>query len=70
MSVVADGRELQNAVFLALAEARFGHADAAMKAAATARRALAGPKPESAWERAEMELLAAVLEAALPLHHR
>jgi hypothetical protein len=38
----------------------------ARKAAAKARGAKAGPKPDSVWERAEMELLAAELDAALP----
>jgi hypothetical protein len=38
-----------------------------MKAAAQARRGLAGPKLGSVWERAEEELLGAELNAALPL---
>jgi tetratricopeptide (TPR) repeat protein len=64
------GGDFHNWVFLALAEQRLGHADAARKAAAKARQALAGPKPDSVWERAEMELLAAELDAALPLPGR
>ena len=59
------GGDFHNWVFLALAEHRRGHADAARKAAAKARQALAGPKPNSVWERAEMELLAAELDAAV-----
>jgi hypothetical protein len=62
----AQGGDFQNWVFLALAEHRLGHADAARKAAAKARKALAGPKPDSIWERTEVELLAAELDA-LPL---
>jgi serine/threonine protein kinase/WD40 repeat protein/tetratricopeptide (TPR) repeat protein len=65
-SLLADGSEFHGWLFLALAEQRLGHADAAMKAAAKARAALAGPKPDSVWERAEMKLLAAELNAALP----
>jgi WD40 repeat protein/tetratricopeptide (TPR) repeat protein len=66
----AQGGDFHNWLFLALAEHRLGHADAARKAAAKARQALAGPKPDSVWERAEMELLAAVLDAVLPLPGR
>ena len=54
-------------MFLALAEARLGHKDAARDAAAKARVVLSGPKPASVWEQAEMELLAAELDAAMPL---
>ena len=43
-----------------------GHADAAKEAAARARAAKAGAKPGTVWELAEMELLAAELDAALP----
>jgi serine/threonine protein kinase/tetratricopeptide (TPR) repeat protein len=60
------GGDFQNWLFLALAEHRLGHADAASKAAAKARAALAGPKPKTVWERAEAELLAAEMDAALP----
>jgi WD40 repeat protein len=66
-SVLPEGSEFHNGLFLALSEHQLGHADAAMKAAAQARRALAGPKPDSVWERAEEELLGAELNAALPL---
>jgi tetratricopeptide (TPR) repeat protein len=67
MSVLSDGAELHSTLFLALAEARLGNTHAALEAAAEARRALAGPKPASVWEQAEMELLAAELNAVLPL---
>jgi WD40 repeat protein/Flp pilus assembly protein TadD len=65
-SVHPEGGEFQSGLFLALAEHRLGHADAAKKAAAKARAVLVGPKPDSVWERAEMELLAAELDAVLP----
>jgi tetratricopeptide (TPR) repeat protein len=58
------GGDFHDWLFLALAEYRLGHADAAKAAAAKAR---AAPKPGTAWERAEVELLAAELDAALPL---
>ena len=58
------GGEFANWVFLALAEYRLGHADAAKEAAARARTA--EPKPNGAWEKAEVELLAAELDAAMP----
>ena len=45
---------------------RLGHADAALEAAAKAKRRL-GPKPASVWDQAEMELLAAELNAGMPL---
>jgi serine/threonine protein kinase/WD40 repeat protein/tetratricopeptide (TPR) repeat protein len=63
----ANGGVFQNWLFLALAEHRLGHADAAKKAAAKARAVLAGPKPSSVWERAELDLLTAELDAALPV---
>jgi WD40 repeat protein/tetratricopeptide (TPR) repeat protein len=60
------GEDFPNCLFLALAEHQLGHADAARKAAARARAAQAGMKPGAVWERAEVELLAAELDAALP----
>jgi serine/threonine protein kinase/WD40 repeat protein/tetratricopeptide (TPR) repeat protein len=60
------GGDFSNWLFLALAEHRLGHADAARKAAARARAALATLKPGSVWDRAEMELLAAELDTAVP----
>jgi predicted Zn-dependent protease len=64
MSHHPDGGEFQDWLFLALAEHRLGHADAAKEAAAKAR---AAPQPGTVWDRAEVELLAAELDAALPL---
>ena len=61
-----DGGEFHDWVFLALAEHRLGHADAAKEAAAKARAAQAESKPGTVWDRAEVELLAAELDAALP----
>ncbi len=58
--------EFANWAFLALAEHRLGHADAAKGAAAKARALQAKSPPGAGWDRAELELLAAELEAALP----
>ena len=66
MSFHPDGGEFHDWVFLALAEHRLGHADAAKEAAAKARAAQAKSKPGTVWDRAEVELLAAELDAALP----
>jgi Flp pilus assembly protein TadD len=63
MSLQPDTSDFQDWLFLALAEHRLGHADAAKGAAARAR---AVPKPNTGWDRAEVELLAAELDAALP----
>ena len=63
MSLHPDGSDFHNWLFLALSEHRLGHADAAKAAAAKARSA---PKPGTAWDRAEVELLTAELDAALP----
>jgi WD40 repeat protein/tetratricopeptide (TPR) repeat protein len=60
------GGDFRNWLFLALAEHRLGQADAARKAAAKPRAALAGPQPGSVWDRAEMQLLAAELDASVP----
>lgn len=57
------GDEFHDWVFLALAEHRLGHANAARDAAARAR---AGPKPDRIWAPADVGLLAAELDAALP----
>jgi WD40 repeat protein/tetratricopeptide (TPR) repeat protein len=62
----AQGGEFQDWMVLALAEYRLGHADTAMKAAAKARAAQAGPKPDNVWDRAEVELLSSELNVALP----
>jgi len=66
ISLHPDGGEFQDWVLLALAEHRLGHADAAEKAEAEARVARSSAKPGTAWDRAEIELLAAELDAALP----
>jgi len=63
MSLHAGGA-FQGWLFLGLAEHRLGHADAARQAAAKARAAQ--PKPNGIWEKAEVELLTAELDAALP----
>jgi hypothetical protein len=66
MALHPKGGEFHDWVFLALAEHRLGHADAAKEAAARARMAHVKSKPGTAWDRAEVELLAAELDAALP----
>jgi serine/threonine protein kinase/WD40 repeat protein/Flp pilus assembly protein TadD len=57
------GGDFHDWLFLALAEHRLGHADAAKEAAAKAR---AAPRPDNAWDLAEVELLIAELDAAVP----
>jgi Flp pilus assembly protein TadD len=52
--------------YLALAEHALGHADAAKHAALKARALWSGARRDTAWERAEVDLLAAELDAALP----
>jgi hypothetical protein len=61
--LLPDGGEFHNGLFLALAEHRLGHAEAARAAAAQARAASGS---DTAWERAEVELLTAELDTALP----
>jgi serine/threonine protein kinase/WD40 repeat protein/tetratricopeptide (TPR) repeat protein len=63
MSLHPDGGEAYGWLFLALAEHRLGQAAAARAAAAKAR---AVPRPDTGWDRAEVELLTAELDAALP----
>jgi serine/threonine protein kinase/WD40 repeat protein/Flp pilus assembly protein TadD len=63
MTFHADGGDFHNWIFLALAEHQLGHAEAAKESAAKAR-ALA--KPSTAWEKAELELLTAELDAVMP----
>ncbi len=58
--------EFANRAYLALAEHALGHADKARAAATKARAARPALKDDQAWERAEVELLAAELDAALP----
>jgi hypothetical protein len=66
MSIRGGGGAFADWLFLALAEHRLGHAGAAKEAAARARAAQAAAKPDTVWAAAEMELLAAELDAALP----
>jgi WD40 repeat protein/Flp pilus assembly protein TadD len=63
MSFHPDGGEGHDWTFLALAEHRLGHANAAKEAVAKAR---AGSKPGTVWDKAEVELLATELDAVLP----
>ena len=67
MSLHPNGGEFHDWLFLALAEHRLGHADAAKEAAIKARAAKAGARPDTGWAGAEVALLAAELDAALPL---
>jgi serine/threonine protein kinase/WD40 repeat protein/Flp pilus assembly protein TadD len=63
MTLHPNGGDYLDWLFLALAEHRLGHTEAAKAAAAKAR---AVPRPNTIWEKAEVELLAAELDAALP----
>jgi hypothetical protein len=63
MSLHPSGGDFADWLFLALAEHRLGHGEAATKAAAKAR---AVPRPSTVWEQAEVDLLAAELDATLP----
>jgi WD40 repeat protein len=60
------GGDFTDWAFLALAEHALGHADAAKEAAAKARALWSNAKRDTAWESAEVEQLAAELDAALP----
>jgi len=55
--------EFRDWLFLALAEHRLGHADAAKDAATKARSCA---KPTTVWDKAEFELLMAELDVAIP----
>jgi len=66
MSVDPEGTDFDNWLFLALAEHHQGHTDAAKAAAAKARAARAPRKDIPAWDRAEVEQLAAELGSVLP----
>jgi serine/threonine protein kinase/WD40 repeat protein/tetratricopeptide (TPR) repeat protein len=59
-----DGGAFNDWVFLAMAEHRLGHVDAAKKAAARARALRAKSRAGSVWDKAEVELLAGELDAA------
>jgi tetratricopeptide (TPR) repeat protein len=67
MSLSPDGGDVHDWLFLALAEHRLGHADAAKEAAVKARAAERKAKAGPIWDVAEVELLNAELDAALPL---
>jgi serine/threonine protein kinase/WD40 repeat protein/tetratricopeptide (TPR) repeat protein len=58
--------EFSNWAYLALAEHAVGRADKAQEAAARARATRPARKDNEAWDRAEVELLTAELNAALP----
>lgn len=66
MSVHPDGGEFQDWLFLALAEHRLSHTDTAKQAASKARASHAKSKPNAVWDKVEIELLSAELDAALP----
>jgi serine/threonine protein kinase/WD40 repeat protein/tetratricopeptide (TPR) repeat protein len=67
MNLHPDVNEFNDWLFLALAEHRLGHADAAKEAAVKARAVERKAKAGPLWEVAEVELLDAELDAALPL---
>jgi len=67
MNFHADVNEFNDWLFLALAEHRLGHADAAKEAAVKARAAERKAKAGPVWDVAEVELLDAELDAALPI---
>jgi WD40 repeat protein/Flp pilus assembly protein TadD len=66
MGIHPGGGEFHDWLFLALAEHRLGHSDAAKEAAVKARTAQARFKPRAVWDKAEVELLVAELDAARP----
>ncbi len=65
MTYHSDGGGFHDWAFLALTEQKLGHADAAKEAAAKARAAQPKTKIITVWDKAEVELLAAELDAAL-----
>jgi WD40 repeat protein/Flp pilus assembly protein TadD len=66
MGLHAQGGEFHDWVFLALAKHRLGQAASARTAAGKARLARAGTGGDKVWGAAEVELLAAELDAAVP----
>jgi hypothetical protein len=62
----AEGGDYRDWVFLALSEQMLGHGDAAKVAATTARATKAKTRLDTVWDKGEIELLAAELDAALP----
>jgi tetratricopeptide (TPR) repeat protein len=67
MEVAPQDVAFQDWQFLALAEHSLGHADAAKVAAVKARAARREASAGSVWDRVEVDLLAAELDAAIPL---
>jgi hypothetical protein len=53
-------------VFLALADQRLKNVEEARNATTKAREALPKSKPDAVWDRAEVELLRAELDAVVP----
>jgi serine/threonine protein kinase/WD40 repeat protein/Flp pilus assembly protein TadD len=66
MTFHTDGGAFHDWAILALVEQKLGHADSAKEAAAKARAARAKTKITTVWDKAEVEMLAAELDAALP----
>ena len=66
MTFHTDGGEFRDWAFLALVEQKLGHTDAVKESAAKARATQAKAKIVTVWDKAEIELLAAELETALP----
>jgi WD40 repeat protein/tetratricopeptide (TPR) repeat protein len=64
ISFDANGGEFRDWMFLASAEHRLGHTDAAKEAATKAQAARTRAKLDGAWDKAEVDLLAAELDAA------
>jgi hypothetical protein len=67
MAFHPQGGELSGRLDLARAEHALGRTDAAKAAAVRARAARPSPRTGTAWERAEVVLLAAELDSARPL---
>ena len=70
ISLHPDGGTFEDWLFLALAEHRLGHTKDATEAASRARALIPKAKSGSAWERAEVEVLADELDATLPLSRK
>ena len=66
LALLPEGGEFSGWLFLALAEHALGRADVANAAAARARAVRRVSTIDSAWDRAEVESLAAELDAAVP----
>jgi serine/threonine protein kinase/WD40 repeat protein/tetratricopeptide (TPR) repeat protein len=66
MRLVPEGSEFCNGLFLALAEFRLGHLNAAKDAAGKARSMKAAARAGPLWDAAEVDLLAAELDTVMP----